>query len=228
MKQFAVIGLGNFGYSLALELIDQGAQVIAVDRDAERVEAIKESVTYAVTLEAGNEEALRAVSIHEVDAAIVCIGDNVEANLLITVLLKRVGVGKIWARAISPLQQEILKAIEVDAILNLEHEMGLMVARSLVVENVIKHVYLGPDHSVAEVKVPEALEGKTLRQSGMRKNFNLNVVGIKKKVPRITKDGERTFEEITDSVPSPDAKLEKEDVLVLVGKDADIARFAKS
>ncbi|HEO71618.1 MAG TPA: TrkA family potassium uptake protein [Candidatus Hydrogenedentes bacterium] len=228
MKQFAVIGLGNFGYALAQELMEQGAQVIAVDRDADRIEAVKDMVTYAVTLEAGNEAALKSISIQEVDAAIVCIGANVEANLLITVLLKRVGVPKIWARAISPLQQEILKALNVDSILNLEYEMGRMVARSLVVENVLKHVYLSPGYSVAEVKVPEALVGKTLRQSGLRKDFNLNVVGIKKKVPEITKDGERTFEEKTENVPSPDTRLEEEDILMLVGKDTDVARFTKA
>lgn len=227
MKQFAVIGLGNFGYALAQELMEQGAQVIAIDRDAQRIESIKELVTYAVTLEAGDEAALKAALIHEVDVAIVCIGDNIEANLLVTVLLKRLGVKTIWARAISPLQQEILKALEIDSIINLEHDMGCMVARSLIIENVVKHVFLSPGYSVAEVKVPESMVGKTLRQSGFRKDYNLNVVGIRRKVPRITKDGERTFEEIIENVPAPDAKLEVEDVLVMVGKDTDILKFTK-
>ncbi|HQN00696.1 MAG TPA: TrkA family potassium uptake protein [Candidatus Hydrogenedentes bacterium] len=228
MKQFAVIGLGNFGWALARELMEQGAQVVAIDRDAQRIEAIKDQVTYAVTLEAGDEAALKAAYVHEVDAAIVCIGDNMEANLLVTVLLKRLGVKKIWARAISPLQQEILKALEIDSIINLEHDMGCMVARSLVLENVVKHVFLSPGYSVAEIKVPEAMIGKTLRQSGLRKDYNLNVVGIKRKVPQITKDGERTFEEITENVPAPDAKLEEENILVLVGKDPDIMKFTKT
>ncbi len=228
MKQFAVIGLGSFGYALALELMEQGAEVIAVDRDADRVEAIKESVSYAVTLEAGDEAALKSVSIHEVDAAIVCIGANIEANLLVTVLLKRIGVRRVLARAISPLQQEILKAIEVDSVLNIEHDMGRMVARGLLVGNVAKHVSLSPGYSLAEIKTPEALVGKTLRQSGLRKDFNLNVVGITRKAPQITQDGARTFEERTENVPSPDAKLEEEDVLVVIGTDADIAKLAKS
>lgn len=228
MKQFAVIGLGNFGWALAQELMEQGAQVVAIDRDAQRIEAIKDQVTYAVTLEAGDEAALKAAYVHEVDAAIVCIGDNMEANLLVTVLLKRLGVKKIWARAISPLQQEILKALEIDSIINLEHDMGCMVARSLVLENVVKHVFLSPGYSVAEIKVPEDMIGKTLRQSGLRKDYNLNVVGIKRKVPQITKDGERTFEEITENVPAPDAKLEAENILVLVGKDPDIMKFTKT
>ncbi len=228
MKQFAVIGLGNFGYALAQELMEKGAQVIAVDRDPQRIEAIKDIVTYAVTLEAGDESALKAASIHEVDVAIVCIGDKIEANLLITVLLKRIGVRKIWARAISPLQQEILKALEVDSIINIEQDMGRTVAQSLVMDNVVKHVPLSDGYSVAEIKVPKEMVGKTLRQSGLRKDHNLNVVGIKKKVPQITDDGERTFEEKTENVPSPDRKLEAEDVLILVGKDTDIEKFGKT
>jgi len=228
MKQFAIIGLGNFGRAVAEELIEQGAQVIAVDRNPRRVEAIKDRVTYAVSLDAGDEAALKSVSVHEVDAAVVCIGDNIEANLLVTVLLKKIGVKKIWARAISPLQQEILTALGVDSIINLEHDMGRMVARSLVIENVVKHLYLSPGYSVAEMKVPEALIGKTLGQSGLRKDHNLNVVGIKKKVPQITKDGERTFEEVTENVPSPDTRLEEDDVLILVGRDSDIAKFSKT
>ena len=228
MKQIAIIGLGRFGHAVAQELMAQGAEVIAVDKDPQRVEAIKDIVTYAVALEAGDEAALRSVSVHEVDAAVVCIGENVEANLLITVLLKRMGVRRVWARAISPLQQEILKALDVDSVINLEQDMGRMVARSLVLENVVKNFYLSPGFSVTEIMVPEGLVGKTLRQTGLRKEFNLNVVGIKRKVPRITEDGERTFEEVTENVPSPDARLEEEEILILVGQDSDIAKFSKS
>jgi len=228
MKQFAVIGLGNFGYALALELMEQGAQVIAVDKDAERVEAVKDMVTYAVTLDAGDDAALRAVSIHEVDAAIVCIGENIEANLLITVLLKKIGVRKIVGRAISPLQEEILKALDIDSIMNLELDMGRTLARSLVMDNVVKHLSLGEKYSVAEIKVPPALVGKTLRQSALRTDHNLNVVGIKKRVPEINKDGERTFKEETDHVPLPDARLEEEDVLVVVGREENIITFSKT
>ena len=228
MKQFAVIGLGNFGYALARELMEQGAQVIAVDKKPERVETIKEFVTDAVTLEAGDEVALKSISIHAVDIAIVCIGDNVEANLLVTVLLKKLGVKKVWARAISPLQQEILKAIDVDYIISIEHDMGQMIARSLVIENAFKHTYLGPGYSVVEIKAPESFVGTTLRKSDIRTTYNLNVIGIKRKLPKITSEGERTFEETIDYVPSPDTKIEVEDILILVGEDANIAKFSKS
>jgi len=227
MRQIAVIGLGNFGINVARELVELGAQVIAVDKGRDRVEAIKDLVTYAVALDATDENALKAVSIQDVDAAVVCIGVDVEANLLITLLLRRMGVKKIWARAISPLQQEILKALDVDSIINLEQEMGRLVARSLVIENAVKHIHLSTGYSVAEIRVPRPFVGKTLSQIQLRKSFGINVVAIRKKRPQITEEGERTFEERTVTVPSPDDKLEDTDVLVVVGNDKDIAEFSK-
>lgn len=227
MRQIAVIGLGNFGSNVARELVEQGAQVVAVDKNKERVEEIKELVTYAVTLNATDENALKSVAIHEVDAAVVCVGMDVEANLLITLLLKKIGVKQVWARAINPLQREILKALQVDSIINLEQEMGRLVARSLVIENVVKHIHLSPGYSVAEIEVPELLVGQTLRRANLRREHNLNVVAIKKRKPQITRDGERTFEEYTDNVPSPDTTFEESDILVVVGNDSDIAKFSR-
>jgi trk system potassium uptake protein len=226
MRQIAVIGLGNFGSTVAVELVEEGAQVIAIDRTRERVEALKDRVTYAVCLNATDENALKSVGIPEVDIAIVCIGVDIEANLLITLLLKRLGVKRVWARAISPLQQEILKALQVDSIINLEEEMGRLVARSLVIENVVKHIHLSPGYSVAEIRVPAPLAGKTLRETNARKRFNINIVAIKKRHPQIGDDGRRTFQEFTENVPSPDAELGEDDVLVVVGGDRDIAKFS--
>jgi len=228
MKQIAVIGLGNFGSNVARELIEQGAQVIAIDSSKERVDALKDIVTYAVALNSTDEDALRACAIHQVDAAVVCIGDDIEGNLLTTILLKRMGIKNIWSRAISPLQQEILKALEVASVINLEQEMGRMVARSLIIENVVKHVHLSAGYSVAEVKVPASLVGKTLRKAKLRTDFSLNVVAVKHYLPQITREGERTFEEHTENVPSPDREFEESDVLVIVGADRDIAAFSKS
>lgn len=228
MKQIAVIGLGNFGSNVVKELIEQGAQVIAIDSSKERVDALKDIATYAAALNSTDEDALRSVAIHQVDAAVVCIGDDIEGNLLTTILLKRMGVKNVWSRAISPLQQEILKALEVTSVINLEQEMGCMVARSLMIENVVKHIHLSAGYSVAEIKMPTALVGKTLRKAKLRVDFKLNVVAIKRKIPQINREGERTFEEHTENVPSPDTELGEEDILVIVGSDRDIAAFSKA
>ena len=111
--------------------------------------------------------------------------------------------------------------------INLEQEMGVLVARSLVIQNVVKHIHMSPGYSVAEIKVPETWIGKTLRGSKLREEYNLNVVAIKRKRPQITSEGERTFEDYVENVPSPDVELAETDILVMIGQDRDLAKFAK-
>jgi trk system potassium uptake protein TrkA len=228
MRQVAVIGLGKFGSAVAWELAALGAHVIAVDTDKARVDELKDHVTYAVALNATDAKALRAVGIEDVDAAVVCIGEDVEANLLVTVLLKQIGVKRIWARAISPMQQAILKALEVESIVNLETEMGKIVARGLAAENVLKHIHVGEGYNVTEIRVPGSLVGRTIRQSNARKKFGVNIVAVKKRVPRISETGQRTFDSAVESVPDPDMELTEGDVLVLAGREQDIARFSRA
>jgi len=226
MRHIAIVGLGKFGSTVARELTERGAQVIAIDEQKERVEELKEFVTYAVTANATDENALRALGIQDVDAAVVCIGEDVEANLLTTLLLKKLGIKEIWARAISPLQQEILRALEVDYIVNLEEEMGNIVANSLASANVIKYIPITSQYSLAEMKVPEPFIGKTIRQIDPRERFKVNIIAVKKKVPKINEYGERIFVESLEDISFPDKPLDSEDILLAVGKVKDIERFA--
>lgn len=226
MRTIAVIGLGGFGSSVALELAAKGVEVLAIDRDVAPVEAVKDSVTHAATLSSTDEDALRAVGIQNVDVAVVCIGEDIEANLLTTILLKKMGVHRIWTRALSPLQQEMLKMLEVDNIINLEKEMGGIVASSLASSNITRHIPLAKGHSIVEVQVPTEFVGKTLRQLDPRNKFNINIVAIIKSVPGITEQGERTFEESIEDVPKPDDMLEETDRLLVVGSDKNVEKFA--
>ncbi len=225
MRYVAVVGLGNFGSTVARELTEKGAKVIAIDKDRERVEAIKESVSYAVTLDSINQAALRSIGIMDVDVAVVCIGEDIEANLLSTLLLKKIGVKKVWARAISPLQQEILKSLDVDEIINLEEDMGRIVARSLVSPSIQKHIPLSSEHSIAEVDLPEEFAGKSLREIKPREKFHIDIAGIKHKTPQVDDHGERFFKETFEMPPSPDSVLEAGDVLLVIGLDQNIRKF---
>lgn len=227
MRQIAVIGLGKFGRTVARELTERGAHVIALDANAERVEEIKDAVTYAVALDSTEESALRAVGIGNVDIAIVCIGENIEANLLTTILLKKMGVKKIWARAVTKLQVEIIKTLEIDNVLNLEEDMGKIVAGTLASANIAKHIPIEPGHSIAEVNLPKSYIEKTIRKINPREQYKVNIVAVKRKKPAINSQGERTFEETLIDVPSPDMALEEGDVLFVIGADKDIERFAK-
>jgi len=222
MRQVAVIGLGNFGSTVAKELTEKGGQVIAVDQDKDKVEDIKESVSYAVALDTTDETALRTIGIENVDVAVVCIGEDIEAALLTTLLLKKMGIKKIWARAISPLQREILKTMEVDNVINLEEEMGRIVARSLVTTRITKRIPLTPVHSLAEIEVPRSFIDKSVGQIEVRKKYGVNIVAIRRKVPKITDYGERLLEDSIEDVSSPDKVMEEGDVLVVVGTDENI------
>jgi trk system potassium uptake protein TrkA len=226
MRQIAVIGLGVFGSTVAKSLANKGVEVIAIDSNKEKVEMIKNYVAVAVALDSTDEKALRAVGLEEVDVAVVCIGESVEAGLLTTALLKKIGVRKIFARAMTKLQEGILKTMEVDDILIPEEEMGEMLANSLVTTNIEKHIPLATGHSMVEMAIPKSLAGKTILQIDARKKFGVNIVAVKKKVPEITDSGERTFKEVINDVPSPDDRLEENDVLIVVGMDKNIKEFS--
>lgn len=227
MRTVAVIGLGKFGSTVARELTERGAKVIAIDVHKDRIEAIKESVAYAVALNSTDRSALESVAIRDVDVAVVCIGEDVEANLLTTLLLKKIGVKKIWARAITELQLEILKTLEVDDIINLEEQMGKAIAQTLASTNLGRYIPLAEGHSLAEIDLPDSFVGKTLRQITPREKHKINVIALKHLVPSINDQGERTLSETIDNVPSPDEKLTEDTILLVAGADRDIERFSK-
>ena len=226
MRNIAVIGLGGFGSSLARELTEKGVEVLALDRKHARVEAIKDSVAVAASLSSTDEEALLAVGIKNVDVAIVCIGEDIEANLLTTILLKKIGVHRIWTRALSPLQQEILNTLGVEKIINLEKEMGNFIASSLASSNITRHIPLAKGHSIIEVKLPTAFIGKTLRSLDLRNKYDVNVVAVKQRIPNITDQGERVMEESLNDVPDPDEILSETDCLLVVGSNKNVEHFA--
>ncbi len=227
MRQIAVIGLGRFGSTIAHTLSDKGVEVIAIDVDKEKVEDIKDYVSVAVSIDSTDEKALKAIGVDNVDAAIVCIGDNVEANLLTTSVLKKMGVRNIFARAMDNLQAQILKYMEVDRIINLEEEMGVMVANSMLTSHIEKHIPLASGHSLAEIKVPEKFIGKSIKELQLRNRYHINIIAIKKKVPEITESGERAYREIINDMPKADDILEDSDVLIVVGTDESIKNFSR-
>lgn len=179
MKQFAVIGLGRFGSSVATALARMGCQVLAIDSDAEKVEAIMDEVTHAIQADARDEEALKAAGIRNVDVAIVAIGENVEANILVTLIVKELGVKCVVAKALNDLHAKVLAKIGADKIVFPERDMGIRVARTLAAGNVLEHIDLSPDYSIVEIAASRRLAGKTLGQLNLRAKHGVMVVAIK-------------------------------------------------
>jgi trk/ktr system potassium uptake protein len=228
MKQFAVFGMGVFGQSVARNLMKEGLEVMAIDDNEDNIEAIKNAVTQSAVLDSTREEALVAIDIGKVDCAIVCIGDDMEASILTALLLKKLEVPKIIARANSPAHRQILTLIGVDEVVSPEDEMGMRLARRLSSAHILHHLDISEDHTIAEVIIGEGFVGKNLRDMNLRSKFGVNIVGIKKKVPHVTQTGENIFLEKYIDFPSADDTFDEGDVLVMVGSEraiSDVERF---
>ncbi len=227
MRQFAVFGLGVFGISVAKNLMAEGMEVIVVDKNEPGIETIKNEVTQAAVLDSTKEEALRAVDNGRIDCAIVAIGDDMEASILTALLLKKLEVPKIIARANSQAHRQILSLIGVDEIISPEDEMGLRLARRLSSTHILHHLDISEEHTIAEVVVADSFVGSTIRELNLRSRFGVNIVGIKKRIPHVTEDGQNVYIEKYVDFPSPDDVFEEGDVLVMVGSERAVTEVEK-
>jgi trk system potassium uptake protein TrkA len=157
-----VIGLGAFGSTVALELSRQGHDVLGIDSNADRTNAIADHLAKAVTADARDERVLRELGVHESDVVVVAIGEDIEANILTTLVVKSMPKPRVWAKALNHNHHRILEKLGADHIVHPEHEMGLRVARTLIYPDVLDYISLGDDQFLAEVRASERLSGKTL------------------------------------------------------------------
>ncbi len=206
MLQFAVIGLGRFGSSIARTLSRMGYEVLAVDTDADKVNDITDEVTYAVQVDAMEEKALKSLGLRNFDVVVVAIGQEIKASILVTVMLKEMGVRKIVAKANDELHGKVLQKVGADVVIFPERDMGVRVAHALVSRNIIDQIHLSPDYSIVEVVVPARFIGKSLGESALRQKYGVTVLAIRR--------GE-------DIIISPGARqvLQEGDVLVAIGRD---------
>ncbi|HEY3314905.1 MAG TPA: TrkA family potassium uptake protein [Bacillota bacterium] len=211
-QQFAVIGLGRFGSSVARSLTGMGHQVLAIDSDEERVQKVSEFVTHAVTADATDPNALRALGIRNFDTVVVGIGTNMQASILCTLLLKELGVKYVVARADDELHGKVLQRTGADKVIFPERDIGIRVAHNLNASTILDYIELTPDYSILEIATRGPLVGQTLRQLDLRTRFNVNVIAIRSgKTMNIT--------------PKADDVANEGDMLVVVGRNDDIKRL---
>jgi trk system potassium uptake protein TrkA len=224
-RQFAVIGLGRFGYSVAETLVKKGCEVLAIDRDETKIQAISESATFAVQCDATDERALKAVSTQNVDVAVVSIGEDIQASILIVQTLKEMGIKSIIAKAVTNTHGKILTNLGVNEVIYPERDAAIRLAHRLVSPKVLEYLELAPGYSIEEVTVPDKLSGLSLQEAKIRELYRLNVIGIKKKVTRMVK-GRMVKDEVFNFTPANEDVVEKGDVLVVIGKEEDLDRFS--
>ncbi|MBD3426963.1 MAG: TrkA family potassium uptake protein [Candidatus Omnitrophica bacterium] len=228
MKQFAVIGLGRFGASVARALANKDQQVLAIDRNEEYVHDMMDIVTKAVCLDATDEKAVRSVGLQDVDVAICGIGTDIESSILITLLLKDLGIPEIVCKAISVQHKKVLEKIGATRVVLPERDMGDRLADTLIStsDKILDHIGLTGDSSIIEILPPEEFVGKTLRELDIRAKHGVNVIAIKKKV--LQAEGDQAQEKETINVtPQADDVVASGDILVVFGQNDKIDELKK-
>jgi len=227
MRQFAVIGLGRFGTSVAKTLSEKKHQVLAIDGREDVVQDAAEFVTQAVTLDATDLKALKAVGIESVDVAVCAIGNDLKASILVAMNLKEVGVKEIVCKAQDEKHKVLLERIGATRVVLPEREMGVRIANSLMTSQVIEHIELSEESSVAELLPPADYIGKSLRDVDIRAEYGLNVIGIKRKSKSVGKNGVECIVEKVDISPKAEDLIVSGDILVVLGTNDNIDKFKK-
>lgn len=221
MRKFAVIGLGRFGQKLAAALTMSEAEVIAIDQNREIVEEMRDQVSLAVRLDSTDEDALRSQGVDKVDVAIVGIGQggrSFESSILTVVNLKTMGVPLIYARAESLIQGQVLSKVGATEVIYPEIESAQRWAYKLITPQITDKLDFAPGYSIASMVAPESFDKQAIMDLQLRQKYHVNLVSIKR--------GEKSgFVDEIINVPLAETVIFEGDILMVAGRDVDLARL---
>lgn len=216
MGQFAIIGIGNFGYYLGRHLYEKGHEVIALDIAKAQVQKVKDNVSQAVVVDATDREALESLGISHVDAAVVCIGTRMQASILATLHLKELGLKNILAKATSEEHGRILRKVGANEILFPEKDLAIGVASRLDNPNMLDYLPFIEGYSIVELAAPKDFVGKTLRELDLINRFGIQVLAVKEIIPKgLT------------LIPKANFQVKDSDALIVLGPDETLEKFQK-
>jgi trk system potassium uptake protein TrkA len=214
MKRVVVIGLGIFGFNLTKSLFESGVEVIAVDKDKEMVQQVKDYCSKAILADGMKREVLESIGIQEDDVVVISFGEDLAASTLITLHLREMKVKKIIVKAPDEDHKRVLEKVGATEVIIPEKEMADKVARSLVSPNVLDYIPLSEDYTISELAPPARFYGKTIGELHLRSKYHVEVIAIREVLPdRIT------------MVPRADFVIKDSDVLVVIGKEEDIEKI---
>lgn len=211
-KQFIVVGIGRFGSSVAKTLYELGNDVLVIDSDEERVQDISEKVTHAVQMDATDESAIKTLGVRNFDVAIVSIGANIQSSIMVTLILKELGIKHIIAKGNNELHAKVLYKIGADRVILPEKDMGIRVAHNIASSNILDYIELSEDYSILEIKALSIWIGKSLKELKLRSEYEINVMAIKR------------GDNINIS-PLADEVIQENDVLVAIGAGKNLDKF---
>lgn len=226
MTRFAVIGLGRFGNKLAIALAMSGAEVIAIDKNREVIELLADQVSHAVRLDSTDEEALKAQGVDKVDVAIVGIGQGTgrgfESAILTVVNLRQIGVNRIYARAEDLIAGEVFSKVGATEVIYPEIESAQRWAYKLIAPQIGEKIDFAEGYSLARIKAPASFDGKTVMDLQLRQKYSVNLVLIKRSEDSKQKKDEKGR---IINVPMPSTVIYEDDILMVAGSDADLAKL---
>lgn len=216
-RQVIVVGLGRFGTSVATTLFKRGHEVMAIDHDERRVQEVVSQVTYAVQADATNEVSLKELGVSNFDLGVVAAGKDIQANILATVLLQRLGIRQVVARAQNDLHALTLEKIGASPVVHPEREAGERLAHNLSFPDVQEYMELSPGFGISKINAPEWCVGKTLEEAdlGPRSKTGLTMLMVKR---------------AHDVIINPDRfeRIQRDDILVVTGKDEHLEKFERA
>lgn len=218
----AIIGLGQFGTSLALELARRGHEVSAIDSNPHALSNVRDHVTLAARGDATSPSALEELGIPEMDMVVVAIGEAFEASLLVTAALQKLGAKHLHVRVINDVHEHLLGLMGIESKIRAERMAAESLVRTLTHESILRHFVLDSEHGIAEVQTPSHWIGSTLAECGLRQKHRLNLITVR----RSERDGEATESDPVLGVPPPDFTFQAGDHLVVFGKEQDLEKFA--
>lgn len=216
MKQFAVIGLGNFGYYLASHIYEKGHEVLAIDRDQSRVNTIKNNVSQAVVADATDAEAMKALGVKNMDAVIISIGSVLSDSILTTLNIKDIGVKKVYAKAISEPHGRILRKIGVTDVFFPEKDGAIALAEKLHTPNLLDNLSFSDDYSIIQLAVPASFIGRNLKEIDLTNKYGVQIIAIQEIIP-----------ERLNVIPQAQYILKDSDILILLGHNKSLDKLRK-
>ncbi|WP_100407009.1 potassium channel family protein [Bacillus solitudinis] len=211
-KQFAVIGLGRFGGSVCRELYRMGHEVLAIDRNEDKVNEFANVSTHSVVADTTDERVLISIGIRNFENVIVAIGDNIQSSILTTLLLKEMKVKNVWVKAQNHYHHKVLEKIGADRIIHPEYDMGVRIAQHLVSEKIIDYIELSDEYSIVELIATEKVANKSLIDLDIRAKYGCTILAIKRG-------------ESVNVSPFPDDLIYENDIIILIGPKRDLKRF---
>ncbi len=214
MKRFAVIGLGKFGAYAAMALYEDGHEVIAIDSNKTRVQAMEHHASEAIVLEATSKDALKSLGLENMDAVIVSTGTQISTSVLICLYLQEMGVKRILAKAMDEDHEKILVRVGATEIIHPERAMAVRVARELSQSNILDFIPLAKDFDLMQAAAPQSFIKKSLKDLNLRARYNVHIIAIKEEEP-----------EDFILVPPADYVIKPHDILIMLGKGKDIKKI---